>query len=455
MGAAVALVEKHRLGGDCLNTGCVPSKALLSSAAVAAVLSKTSAYGISANPAEISTHQVMEWMWRVRAGLAAHDSAKRFQELGVDVFFGSAHFSSSQTVQVAGADLHFAKAIIATGSRPALPDIQGLSECAYWTSETFFEVPKLPARLAIIGAGPMGCELAQALARLGVEVHLLNRQPRPLPREIPEAPELVARSLARDGVQCWWPITNLHVAQNGSQVSLHFATGDRKHTLHEAELLLATGRSPNVQSLGLEMAGVEFSEKGIRVDDYLRTTNPRVFAAGDVCLPYHFTHVADQTARLAVQNALFPIRRRWTSLVIPWCTYTDPEVAHTGWSPTEARRHGVEVETVEEPLAVDKAVLDGRAEGFLRLYLQQGRDRLLGATVVGPAAGELASELTLAIQNGIGLKKLGDMIRPYPTYSEIIRRAADQWRRKKLTPAARKLLSSWFRAARWWEGEKW
>jgi pyruvate/2-oxoglutarate dehydrogenase complex dihydrolipoamide dehydrogenase (E3) component len=453
LGARVALVERHLMGGDCLNVGCVPSKAVVRSARVARELRDAAALGIrAAAPVEVDFGAVMERMRRVRAELAPHDSAARFRgELGVDIFFGAARFTGPDALVVDGATLRFARAVVATGARPARPPIPGLAEAGYLTNETVFELARRPGHLAVIGGGPVGCELAQAFRRLGAEVTVLQAGTQLLGREDPDAAAVLHAVFAREGIRVVLGAEVTRVAVRDDRRRLEYRAGGTAGAIEADEILVATGRTPDVDGLGLEAAGVRHTAAGIVVDDRLRTTNPRVYAAGDVCLRWRFTHAADEAARIVVQNALFGLAgtRRASRLVMPWCTYTDPEVAHVGLSERDARERGIALDTfVQDLRRVDRAVTDGRTEGFVKVHVRKGTGRVLGATIVAPHAGEMIGELTLAIVARIGLGALSGVIHPYPTTAAAIRQVADAFRRSRLTPRVRKVLATWLRWSR-------
>jgi pyruvate/2-oxoglutarate dehydrogenase complex dihydrolipoamide dehydrogenase (E3) component len=451
LGAKVALVERSLLGGDCLNVGCVPSKALIAASRDWRVARKAvEPYAELASAGKGAFQAAMERMRRLRAEISVHDSAARFAGLGVDVFLGQAAFTGLETATVGGQTLRFRRAVIATGTRPAIPPIPGLRKAGYLTNETIFSLTELPERLVVIGCGPIGCELAQAFASFGSRVTLVEAGERILARDDPEAAEVVARRLASDGieVECGVTVRGVEV-RNGARI-VRFRRGDQDSEIAADHVLLAVGRLPNVGDLRLGAAGVAFDRRrGIRVDDRLRTSNSRIYAIGDVASQYPFTHVADAQARLVVRNALFFGRAKARDLVIPWCTYTTPELAHVGLSYREAAERADEVETITVPLSeVDRARLEGSEEGFLRVHLKAGSDIILGATLVSEQAGDLISQLTQAMVSGVGLGKLGQTIFPYPTRAEAIRKAADRWRRGKLTPTARRLFGYYFHARR-------
>ncbi|HKJ94206.1 MAG TPA: mercuric reductase [Gammaproteobacteria bacterium] len=450
LGARVALVERGLMGGDCLNVGCVPSKAMLSSANRAAALRDAADFGVRARSGyEVDFGAVMRRLRRLRASLSHHDSAARFAELGVDVFLGDGRFVDAETVEVDGQRLKFRKAVIATGGRAAAPAIPGLDTVSYLTNESVFSLTERPSRVGVIGAGPIGCELAQAFARLGSDVHLFEARHGVLPNEDPEASELVQAALQKDGVRLLCCGHDLRVRPDAGGIRLSVGSHDAEVDLVVDELLVAVGRAPNVEGLELEAADVAYTDKGLIVDDRLRTSNPRIFAAGDVCSAYKFTHAADFMARLAIQNALFKGRRRFSALTVPWCTYTQPELARVGLDGVQAQERGVAIDTYTQPFGeVDRAVLAGEAEGFVRVHTRRGTDQIVGATVVGAQAGDLIAHLTFAMTHGLGLKALGATIHPYPTHGEAIRKLGDQYNRRRLTPMVAKAMAAWMRWTR-------
>jgi pyruvate/2-oxoglutarate dehydrogenase complex dihydrolipoamide dehydrogenase (E3) component len=445
LGAKVALVEKKLLGGDCLNVGCVPSKALIRAARAAADVRDAGEYGVRVPlGATVDFPAVMERMRQLRARISPHDSAHRFRELGVDVFLGAARFTGPDTVEVDGKILRFAKAVIATGGRATELPIPGLRETGYLTNETVFSITELPRRLAVIGAGPVGCELAQAFARFGSQVYLIEALHGILPKEDPEAAEVVRQALFRDGIKVMCCGKNLQVSSDADGKRLTVDSHEEHYALTVDEILVGGGRAPNVEGLGLEAAGVEFDKKGVKVNDRLQTTNPRIYAAGDICSKFQFTHAADAMARIVLQNALFPGRAKASALTMPWSTYTDPEIAHVGLYEKEAQEQGTPVQTFVQSLDdVDRAILDGEAEGFVKVHVRKGTDRILGATVVARHAGEMISELTLAMVGRLGLKTLARTIHPYPTQAEAIKKVADAYSRTRLRPWVKWLLNKW------------
>lgn len=445
LGAKVALVEKHLLGGDCLNYGCVPSKALIRASRAAADVARASDFGIRVPiGVEVDFPAVMERMRRLRANISPHDSARRFTDLGVDVFLGAASFVGRDTVRIEDQVLRFKKAVIATGARAGAPTIPGLAEAGYLTNETVFSLTELPRRLAVIGSGPIGCELAQAFARFGATVDLLEVAPRILGREDTDASQLVAQALREDGVHIHLGVRIERASRDGRSKSLELKGPEGERMLGVDEILVGVGRIPNVEGLGLEAAGVKYDHReGVHVNDRLQTTNPHIFAAGDICSRYKFTHAADAMARLVIQNALFMGRAKTSALTIPWCTYTDPEVAHVGLYP-HTGEHGIHIDSFHVPLSeVDRAVVDGQEQGFVKVHVRKGTDRIVGATVVAAHAGDIISELSLAMTTGIGLKQVAKTIHPYPTQAEAIKKAADAYSRTRLTPFVQAVFRRW------------
>jgi len=465
LGARVALVERSLMGGDCLNVGCVPSKGVIRAAR--AWHEAREAAARFAGPAVAGDGDfaaVMERMRRIRADISHHDSAERFQGLGVDVFLGQGRFVAPDALEVDGRRLRFRRAVIATGARAAVPPIDGLAEAGYRTNETIFDLRELPRRLAVVGGGPIGCEMAQSFARLGSAVTLIDRGDRLLSRDDADASAHVQRALEADGVRLLLGHQVRRVDREGEARILEVeraggGPGDggavsletvplNAVRLEADVVLVAVGRAPNVEGLGLEAAGVAYDRRGVTTDDHLRTTNKRIYAAGDIASRWKFTHVADAEARIVIQNALFFGRKKASDLIVPWCTYTSPEVAHVGLDPQQVRQRGDAVETITVPLeTTDRARLDGD-EGFLKVHVEQGGDTILGATLVAPNAGETISEISVAMAAGAGLGSLAGVIHPYPTQAEVIKRAADQWRRGKLTPTVAKLFRGWFKLFR-------
>ena len=448
LGAKVALVERKLLGGDCLNVGCVPSKTLIRTSRLVAEMRDAARYGVQA-PAHtpIDFPFAMQRLRAVRARLSRTDSAQTLTAAGVDLFFGTARFTGSDTLEVDGIKLRFAKAMIATGARPDTPSIPGLNEAGFLTNENVFDLTELPRRLLVIGGGPLGCELAQAFARLGAQTTIAQTLPLFLPKEERDAAQILSDALARDGIAVRLNTEAVRVRVESGQKIVDLVSDDNRSSVAVDAILIGAGRLPNVEDLGLEAAGVDYGKSGgIRVDDFLRTSNRRIYAAGDVCLEHMYTHTADASARIVVQNALFFGRRRMSGLTIPWCTYTDPEIAHVGLYVREARERGIPVKTYTIPMHdVDRAVTDGEDIGFVKIHVRERSDHILGATIVARHAGEMINEISLAMVAGIGLRTLAGVIHAYPTQAEAIRLAADAHNRTRLTPTIQSLLRLWLK----------
>jgi pyruvate/2-oxoglutarate dehydrogenase complex dihydrolipoamide dehydrogenase (E3) component len=444
LGAKVALVERDLFGGDCLNVGCVPSKCLIRSSRVAHEARNTDQFGVSVAGVEVDFPAVMERVRRLRARISRHDAVQKFVNKDIDVFLGEGRFVGPHCVEVGEQRLDFDKAVIATGSRPRQPDIKGIEQAGYLTNETIFSLTERPDRLLVIGGGPLGCELAQAMQRLGSRVCIAERASQFLRREDTDAARILAESFQRDGIDVMLDTQARRVSRDGEDRVVQLVTDGKERTIRVDDILVGIGRQPNVEDLNLEAAGIEYTKRhGVEVDDRLRTTNHDVFAAGDVCLKYKFTHTADAAARIVVQNALFWGRKKFSAQTIPWCTYTDPEIAHVGMYEHQAEERGIEVATFTQPLEdVDRAVADGEEEGFVKVHVRKGSDEILGATVVARHAGEMLSEITTAMNGDVGLAELAHVIHPYPTQAEAIRHTADAYNRTRLTPLAQKLTSS-------------
>ena len=455
LGAKVALIERRLMGGDCLNVGCVPSKGLIRAAKAWSDLKRTEEFGIHIPPGvTYDFGAVMARMRKLRARISHNDSAHRYKSLGVDVYIGEARFTGTEMVEVVGPagnrTVRFAKAAICTGARASAPSIPGLSETGYLTNETVFSLTELPSRLAVIGAGPIGCELAQAFARFGSQVSLVEALHGVMPNEDRDAAQIVQQSLLRDGVQLLCCSKDLRVASRESGKQLTVDSHGQRYDVTVDEILVGAGRTPNVEGLGLEAAGVEYDKTGVTVNGRLRTTNPRIFAAGDICSKYKFTHAADAMAQIVIQNALFPhpfglAYAKVDSLIMPWCTFTEPEIAHVGLCEADAKAQGLEVETYTVKLdEVDRAILDGEEEGFARVHIQKGSDKILGATIVAAHAGEMINEFSVLMKAGAGAKTIAGTIHPYPTQSEVNKKAVNLWRKAHFTPRAKALLVKLF-----------
>ena len=446
LGARVALVERHLMGGDCLNYGCVPSKAVIRSARLGAEIRRASVLGVQVpSGVEVDFPAVMARMRLLRAGISQNDSAQRFRDLGVDVFLGQARFTGRNTIEVDGKTLRFKKAVIATGGRAVRPAIPGLAEAGYLTNESVFSLTERPRRLLVMGGGPIGCEFAQAMQRLGCQVTLLHKYDRLMNREDPDAAGIVQKIFLREGITLILNARPTRVVRTETGKAVHYEDDGQGGVALVDEILVGAGRAPNVEGLNLEAAGVNYEGgkgRGVLVNDRLQTSNPNIYAAGDICLPYQFTHLADASARLVIQNALFFGGRKFSKLTIPWCTYTDPEVAHVGLSEQEAEKRRIAYQVFKKPLKeVDRAILDGEEEGFVKILVKKGSDEIIGATLVASHAGEMISEVTCAMVGKVGLGALAGVIHPYPTQAEAIRATGDLYNRTRLTPLVKKLFT--------------
>ena len=453
--ARVTLVEGHKMGGDCLNFGCVPSKALIRSAKVAKQLRTAERFGVIGATGNVDFAAVMARVRRVIKDIEPHDSVERYTNLGVDVVQGQARITSPWSVEITTATgvqtLTTRSIVIATGARPFLPPIPGLAEVGCLTSDTAWGLTALPRRLVVLGGGPIGCELAQSFARLGSMVTQVEMAPRVMLREDPEVAALVADALRADGVQLLTGHQAVRCERAGDTKRLIVKVGDTEHTIEFDELLCAVGRSPRVEGFGLEELGIPITaRKTVETDAYLQTLYPNIYAVGDVAGPYQLTHVAAHQAWYAAVNALFGRFKRFKAdySVIPWATFTDPEVARVGLSETEAKEQGIAVEVTRYGLDdLDRAIADGTAHGFVKVLTVPGKDRILGVTIVGVHAGDLLAEYVLAMKHGLGLNKILGTIHTYPTLAEANKFAAGEWKRAH---APQKLLK-WVERYHAWE----
>jgi pyruvate/2-oxoglutarate dehydrogenase complex dihydrolipoamide dehydrogenase (E3) component len=459
LGAKVALIERHLMGGDCLNVGCVPSKSIIRAARAWSDLKDAEEFGLHIPPGvTYDFGAVMARMRKLRARISHNDSVHRYKSLGVDVYIGNARFADTKTVEVAGPagnrTLKFAKAAICTGARASAPPIPGLVKTGYLTNETIFSLTELPSRLAVIGAGPIGCELAQAFARFGSQVYLIEAMHGIMPNEDRDAAQIVHESMLRDGVQLLCCGKDLNVTRTERGKRLTVDSHGQQYDVAVDEILVGVGRTPNVDGLGLETVGIEYDETGVKVDGRLQTTIPHIYAAGDVCSRYKFTHAADAMAQIVIQNALFPhpfglAYASVDSLIMPWCTFTEPEIAHVGMYEADAKAKGLEVETYTFKLdEVDRAILDGEDEGFSRVHILKGSDKILGATIVAAHAGDMINEFSVLMKAGVGVKTIANTIHPYPTQAEVNKRVVNLWRKAHFSSHAKALLMklfSWMR----------
>jgi pyruvate/2-oxoglutarate dehydrogenase complex dihydrolipoamide dehydrogenase (E3) component len=441
LGGRVALIERNKMGGDCLNFGCVPSKALISSARLIHRIRRAEEWGLRKIEPQFDFEQVFARMRDRRAKIAPNDSQERFESLGVEVFRGEAKFCGPHQVAIGDTLLRARNIVIASGSRTAIPPIDGVDEVPYFTNETIFdELKTKPDRLIVLGGGPIGCELGQTFHRLGVRTTIVQRGPRLLPREDLEVSEFLEARLRNEGVT---------IMTNGTAKAVHRLNGGIEMTVGDSRLtadtlLICSGRRPNVESLDLEKAGVESDGRAIKVNEYLQTSQPHIYAAGDIVGPYLFTHMADVQARVVVRNILMPLqllRQKIDYSVVPWCTYVEPEIATVGLNEAAARNKNIEYDVIRQELAeVDRAVLESEDYGLAKVLVAKGTDRILGATLVCENAGDLVHEFVLAMKNGIGLGKISATTHAYPTLAELARKIADKYNRTRLTPTAKKVF---------------
>jgi pyruvate/2-oxoglutarate dehydrogenase complex dihydrolipoamide dehydrogenase (E3) component len=446
VGAKVALIERDRFGGACFNVGCIPSKAIICTSRLYAEMRNAENFGAQV-PTGISVNfpAAMERMRRVRARISRRVSAHRLSSAGVDVYFGEARFTGRGAVEVEGKRVRFKRALVASGARPKLPSIPGIAAAGYLTNENVFDLAECPRRLLVLGGGPLGCELAQAFCRLGSQVSIAQDEPMFLGNEERDAAQILSGALARDGIGIHLNTQTVNVRTEGNEKIVDLVSDDYKFTLTVDEILVGIGSAPNVEGMNLEAAGVRYEkDAGIFTNDYLQTSNSRIYAAGDVCSEKKFPHIEAAAADLVVHNALFWRREKLNALVIPWCTYTDPEIAHVGLYVTQARAKGIPVKTFTVMMSdVDRAITDAEDEGFVKIHVRDGTDEILGATVASSHAGEMISEISLAMNARIGLGALARVSHPYPTQSQAITMAASAYLATLRSPARKWLQRQW------------
>jgi pyruvate/2-oxoglutarate dehydrogenase complex dihydrolipoamide dehydrogenase (E3) component len=422
--AKVALVEKERLGGDCLWFGCVPSKSLIHASRIAYNVRHSHHFGVYTSEIKINFSEAIAHVQEVISQIEPHDSPERFRNLGVEVIFGDGQFIDKNTFEVNGQKLTARAFVVATGSRAAIPDLEGLDEAGYLTNEQVFSLTEVPKSLAVIGAGPIGCELGQALSRLGVEVTIIDSGNQILPKEEAETAEIIEKQLISEGIKI---IKQTKAEKIALKEGKKYLLLNNKETLIVDEILLAAGRSPNIENLGLENAGIETTKKGIKVNQKLQTTNPKIYACGDVIGGYQFTHIAGYEATVVIQNALFFPSKKADYRVIPWATFTDPEIARVGLSEREAREiYGDNLVILQQDFAnVDRAQTEGKTAGFAKIITTK-KGAILGAHLVGTTAGDLIHEIVLAMNNNLKVTTLTG-IHIYPTLAEINSKTALQF----------------------------
>lgn len=448
LGGRVALVERNKMGGDCLNFGCVPSKALISSARLVQQMRNAAKWGVRRNDPQFDFREVMGRVRERRAQIAPHDSQERFESLGVDVFRGEARFVSPRELEVDGRKLRAKNFVIASGSRARIPQIQGIRDVPFFTNETIFdEMDESPQSMIVLGGGPIGCELGQAFARLDVRVTIVQIGNQLLPAEDRDVAQFIQQRLTSEGVDVRLNASAKCVARSDAGIVVEFERGD---SISGDALLVASGRTPNVEALNLERAGVDYDREGVKVNDYMQTSQPHIYAAGDVANRLKFTHTADFTARAVVRNILMPLqilRQRVDRAIVPRCTYTDPEVTRVGVAEKEA---AVAYDLFRVELAeLDRAVCESEEDsGFAKILTRKGSDQILGAAIVAPHAGDLIHEFVVAVNARVGLGKLAGMIHAYPTLAELARKAGDKYNKTRLTPRAKAIFAWLYRRGR-------
>jgi len=438
LGVKVTLIEKSdRLGGDCLHTGCVPSKTLIQSARVASLMRRGEQFGLPACQPQVDLARVNDRVRSVIDRIQQHDDPERLRGYGCEVLFGTAEFLDPHRVRVDNTIVRGRRLVIATGSRPLVPPIPGLEEAGYLSNENLFSLRELPRRLVVLGGGPIGIEMAQAFARLGSQVSMVERLPHLLPQEDPEMSEALRDLLTGEGIAIHTDTAAERVVDKAGQRVLECSGGLRLET---DQLLVAVGRQPSLEDLNLAAAGVEHDRKGVRVDARLRTTRKHIFACGDVCGPYPFTHMAEYQAGIVISNAIFRVPKKVDYRVVPWVTYTDPELARVGLTVQQAAERGIEARVLRFPFGdIDRALTDGAPQGMVKLVTHRGK--ILGASILGAHAGELIHELALAMHAGLGIGAVAATIHAYPTLAQVHRRVVNTWYASKLfSPGARRLV---------------
>lgn len=437
LGLKVTLVEKaEHLGGDCLHSGCVPSKTLIHSARVAHLMRHADRFGLPASDPDIEFGKVMDRVNEVIAHIQQHDDPERFRQYGCDVRFGEARFLSSHEVAIGDKTLRGRKFVIATGSYPAIPPIPGLAESGYLTNETVFHQRQLPKTLAIIGGGPIGVELAQAFARLGSQVTIIEQAPNLLPQDDPDVSQVLGEVLQKEGVVLMLSTQISAVRREGDMRQISLADG---RTIDCEQVLVATGRRPSLNSLQLDVAGVETEKGRLVLDDRLRTSQKHIYAVGDAAGPYQFTHMAEYQAGIVIANIAFKFPKKVNYRLVPRVTYTDPEIASIGLSESELIQKGVKYSASRFPFSdIDRAIMEGATDGFAKIFMQ-GK-KIVGATLIGPHAGELIHELALAMRVNASARDVADMIHAYPGYAQIHRRTINQHYSKLLLSGKSRFL---------------
>lgn len=427
LGLSVALIERHWLGGNSLTSGSIPSKSLVRTARAFEAMVNSTEFGAPRCPEPIADMgAVMARVRAIRARIAEYCSAERLTREGIDVVHGEAAFVDKNSLVVAAATLKFKKALVATGARPQTPAIPGLEEAGFLTSDTVFDIKTMPKRLAIIGGGPLGCEMAQAFAHMGAHVTILQDEPKFLKNEERDAAELLSLSLGRSGVDTRLNTPVIAARREGGEKWIHAQLDGVPYAIAVDEILLSIGRVANIEGLSLDRAGIDSNSDGqVQVDDCFRTTNDDIYAAGDVCLPNMFANAAEASGRMAVLNAFTGEAHRRSQMIVPWCTYCDPEIAHIGMQIWDAKRQSIPVKSFTVMMQdVDRAITDGRDEGFVKIHVRDGTDEVIGATIVASRASEMINEIAVIMNAKVGLRQIAGVLHTYPSQSDAIRLAA-------------------------------
>ncbi len=444
LGLKVTLIERReKLGGDCLQTGCVPSKTLIHASKVASLMRRADEYGLKAVEPEVDLGRVSDHVQSVIDQIQVHDDPERFRGYGAEIIFGHATFTSSHTVEVNGQSIQGKRFVIATGSSPFVPPIPGLDEAEYLTNENIFSLRKLPARLIVLGGGAIGTEMAQAYARLGSKVTVVERLPHILPQEDTEISDMLRTTLLAEGINILTGTSAEHVNKSGDLYHMRCGSdGDEEILIESDALLVAVGRRPNVEGMGLDIAGVDYDNRGIKVDRRLRTSSKHIYACGDVAGPYPFTHMAEYQAGIVISNAIFRFPKKTNYRVVPWVTYSDPELARVGMTELQAKEQGLDVDVLRFSFSdIDRALAEVETAGEMKLISRKGK--ILGATILGPHAGELIHEIVLAMQAGLKIGDISATIHAYPTLAQISRRTVNTYYGEKLFSARTRKIVGW------------
>lgn len=431
----VLLIEKGNYGGDCTNFGCIPSKSLIASAHAAHALKEGKELGIDSSPQSLKAQEALARVRKIVDEIRSHEEPEALGKLGVETVTGTAVFKDSHVVEVGNEMFYGQKIVIATGSSPSIPPIKGLDKTPFFTNETIFELKEIPETLVVMGGGPIGCELAQAFQRLGAKVSLIHSHSELLNKEEPIAQQVIADTFVRDGISLHLGVRPQEISYQNDLFQIVIGNGKK---IEAKALLVAVGRRPNVTSLNLNAAGVDYSDKGIAVDEFGRTNIEHIWAIGDVIGAPFFTHWAESQARSVLTSLLLPFKKKLEKQAVPRVTFTDPEVASVGLSEEEAKKKYTIATYLVPFSAVDRAITAGRTEGFVKIVTKKWSSKILGCTIVAPRAGEMLSEVTLAMLAKIPLRKLARLIHPYPTYNQAIRKAADLWLTQTILSAFRR-----------------